>query len=459
MPREDSFAALRACYQATNEPASPPVIARRAAREQSRSAIGIKAARLLRFAHNDNRGPPSLALLSAVTALAFCGLHMVVPALPLLVAVFDDSAARVQLVLSLYLAGIAAGPLVYGPASDLFGRRPVLIAGLAMFLAGTAVCGMAWSLPALIAGRILQALGACAGIVLSRAIIRDVYDREAAARGLALVMLAMSLAPAISPAFGAYLTEWFDWRAIFALLGVLGAIVFIATVVRLGETNRHRVRLNVAGVAAAHVDLLRSPALIGFALCSACTSASWFTFIATAPHILSDALHQPPSTYGLMILLPMATYMLGNAIVARFALRIGSLRLLLYGRALAFLAAIGLAVFGSADLGIWSLFIPIALAEIGDGMSQPAVIAAGLSINPRLAGMASGLMGFLQMTTAAIGSFIVALLPYDNAFGLIAVFGFFVAAALGFGLYAVRRVSRETQPALPGVTAPVGDGN
>ncbi len=415
---------------------------------------------LLRFARNDRRGPPSLALLSAVTALAFCGLQMVVPALPLLVAVFDDSVARVQLVLSLYLAGIAVGQLVYGPASDRFGRRPVLLAGLAMFLVGTAFCGFAWSLTALIAGRILQALGACAGIVLGRAIIRDVYEREAAARGLALVMMAMSLAPAISPAFGAYLAEWFDWRAIFAVLGGLGAIVFVTTVLRLGETNRHRVRLDLAGMMGIHAELLRSPAFVGFALCGACISASWFTFIASAPHILADALHQPPSTYGLMILLPMATYMLGNAVAARFAHRLGSLRLLLSGRAIAVVGAVALALWGgSGELSVWVLFAPIALTEIGDGMSQPAVMAAGLSIQPRLAGTASGLMGFLQMATAAIGSFIVALLPYDNAFGMIAVFGGFVALALGFGIFAVCRMLREGEPVLPAVTAPAAEGN
>jgi len=294
------------------------------------------------------RPAPSLALLSAITALAFCALHMVVPALPLLVAVFTDTPAHVQLVVSLYLAGIGAGQLVYGPVSDRFGRRPVLLAGLAAFLVGTALCGAAWSLPALIAGRVLQALGACAGIVLSRAMIRDVYDREAAARGLALVMMAMTLAPAISPALGAYIAEWFGWRAVFAVLGGLGGVVLVATVIRLGETNRQRVRLNLAGMAGANLALLRSPAFVRFAVCGACTSASWFTFIASAPHILAEALRRPPSTYGLMILLPMAMYMLGNAAAARFAPRFGSLQLLLAGRALAFAAALAMARCGQA---------------------------------------------------------------------------------------------------------------
>ena len=291
--------------------------------------------------------------------------------------------------------------------------------------------------------------------------IRDVYEREAAARGLALVMMAMTLAPAISPAIGAYLTEWFGWRAVFAVLGGLGGLVLVATVIRLGETNRQRARLDVAGMAAANLALLRSPAFVGFAVCGACTSASWFTFIASAPHILAEALRRPPSTYGLMILLPMATYMLGNAAAARFVPRFGSLQLLLAGRALAFAAALAMALWaGSAPLSVWLLFVPIALAEIGDGMSGPAVMAAALSIQPRLAGTAAGLMGFLQMAAAALGSFVVALLPYRNAFGMIALYGGFVALGLAAAVFAVRCTQplavavAEEWPVLPGAPAP-----
>src|SRR5260370_16421224 len=185
-----------------------------------------------------SRNPvPSRALRAAVTAIGFCALQLVVPVLPLLATAFDDRAARVQLVLTLYLAGIAGGQLVYGPLSDRVGRRPVLIAGLAMFLAGTLFCGLAWSIGALIFGRVLEGGGACAGIVLGRAIIRDIYDREAAARGLAIVMMAMTLAPAISPAAGAYLAEWVDWRSVFALLGVVGRAVLAVRVARPPATN------------------------------------------------------------------------------------------------------------------------------------------------------------------------------------------------------------------------------
>jgi MFS transporter, DHA1 family, multidrug resistance protein len=243
----------------------------------------------------------------------------------------------------------------------------------------------------------------------------------------------------------------------------LGSVVLVATVIRLGETNRRPVRLDLAGMAAANLALLRSPVFVGFAVCGACTSASWFTFIAGAPHILAEALRRPPSTYGLMILLPMATYMLGNAAAARFAPRFGSLHLLLAGRALAFAAALGMALWaGSAPLGVWLLFVPIGLAEIGDGLSGPAVMAAALSTHPRLVGTASGLMGFLQMAAAALGSFVVALLPYRNAFGMIALYGSFVALGLAAAVFAVRRAqppaaAKEERPVLPGAPAPAAD--
>jgi len=157
--------------------------------------------------------PPPILVLALVTAITPAALHKLVLALPVLAMFFDVAPGAVQLVLTLFLAGITAGQLVYGPVSDRFGRRPVLIAGLMLFLAGTVLCGLAWSLPALIIGRTLQALRGCAGMVLGRAIARDVYDRERSANALATIMMVKSVAPSLSPAIGAYLAEWGGWRA------------------------------------------------------------------------------------------------------------------------------------------------------------------------------------------------------------------------------------------------------
>jgi DHA1 family bicyclomycin/chloramphenicol resistance-like MFS transporter len=400
---------------------------------------------LLSNSEVSGRRPP-LALLVLVTAIAPAALHMLVPSLPLLAAVFDAPAANVQLVLTLFLVGIATGQLVYGPVSDRFGRRPVLIAGLVLFLVGTALCGLAWSLPVLIVGRMIEACGGCAGMVLGRAIVRDLFDRERSASAIATITMAMSLAPSISPAIGAYLAEWIGWRADFALLGAVGAAVLVLTVAKLEETHAAPASVSLAGMTRSFVLLLRSPAFRGFAFCTAFTSASWFTFLASAPYLLSEVLHQPPSTYGLMILLPMVGYILGNAAVSRLTVPFGITRLCVFGLALSLASGVMLAVWCLVDLTPWALFVPMAISSVGNGISQPPGIAAGLSVFPRIAGAASGLMGFLQMMIAAAGTFLIGQLPQGTPLSMVAVVGASLALALVFGLRALRAPEEVSHP-------------
>ena len=382
-------------------------------------------------------GAPPVALLALVTAIAPAALHVLVPAFPLLATDFDAAPAGVQLVLTLFLIGIATGQLVYGPVSDRFGRRPVLIAGLALFLVGTVLCGVAWSLPTLIIGRTLQALGGCAGMVLGRAIVRDVYDRERSASALATIMMVMSLAPSLSPAIGAYLAEWGGWRADFVLLGTVGAGILIVIALKLEETHTPA-PVNLVGMIGSFILLLRSPAFLSVACATAFTSASWFTFLASAPYLLAELLHEPPSTYGLMILLPMAGYILGNAAVVRLSALLGSVRLFILGLALSLASGVMLALWCLGGLTPWALFVPMAISSVGNGMSQPPGVAAGLSVYPRIAGAASGLLGFTQMTIAALGTLLLGLLPRDNVVAMVAVVGASLALAFLFGLLTLR---------------------
>ena len=392
------------------------------------------------------RRRPPLVLLALVSALAPASLHILVPALPSLAAIFDAAPGTVQLVLTLFLAGIAVGQLLYGPASDRFGRRPVLLAGLGLFLVGTAFCGFAWSLPALIVGRTLAALGGCAGMVLSRAIVRDVYDRERSAGALATIMMVMSLVPSLSPAIGAYLTQWVGWRADFALLGAVGATALVLTAVNLEETHLPG-SVSIAGMIGAFVMLLRSPAFLSVTFATAFTSTSWFTFLAAAPYLLAERLHQPPSTYGLMILLPMVGYILGNAGVVRLSAILGVTRLFILGLVLSLASGVMLALWCTADLTPWALFVPMAISSIGNGMSQPPGLAAGLSVFPRIAGAASGLMGFAQMAIAALGTLLLGLLPRGSVVAMVAVVGASLALALGCGLLTLLALVQAPQPA------------
>ncbi|HTQ32852.1 MAG TPA: multidrug effflux MFS transporter [Stellaceae bacterium] len=386
---------------------------------------------------------PPLSLIAAATGIGFAALHMLVPALPVVARDFDRSAAQVQLVLTLYFLGIAGGQLVYGPVSDRFGRRPVLIAGLGLFLGGTILCGMAPSLPALIAGRVLQAIGACAGIVLGRAIIRDVYGRDASARGIAIVMMVMTIGSAGSPAIGAWITEWFAWRWIFGFLAAVGAGVLVWTIVRLDETRSEPLPLNPIEIGRTYGVLLRSCVFMGFTLCTAFTSASWFTFIASAPSLMSETLHEPPSTYGLMIIMPMLAYMVGNAAAARFARSLGSNAMIVLGVALSLASGTLMAAWcGYPGLSTWALFIPMALSSIGNGLSQPSAMAAALSVYPRVAGTASGFVGFLQMAISALGTLTVAVLPHQGPSAMVGVVVVTQIIACALGVVAVRLLSR-----------------
>lgn len=360
-----------------------------------------------RTAPYGRRDRAPFVLIVAITACGTLGMHLIIPALPETARALGVSAGTIQLTITLYLIGLAIGQLLYGPISDRFGRRPVLLAGLALFtLAGiaTTFAPNAWML---VIARILQSIGACAGLVLGRAIVRDSSTPDRAAARLAMLTLVMSAAPAIAPVLGGYATAWIGWRAAFALLAVIGGVTLIFTLLLLPETMATQAGTR-ASLLVGSLRLFRSRAFCGYVLGGACTTTSFYAFMAASPFILVDLLHQPTERVGLYYLLLMAGVAAGSLSANRLAGRIGTRTALRIANGI---AIAGAACFMAADLMGWltvvTVIAPIVLFMVGAGMASPFALSGAISVNPRAIGAASGLYGFTQMAYGALCTVIV----------------------------------------------------
>jgi MFS transporter, DHA1 family, multidrug resistance protein len=282
-----------------------------------------------------------LLVLVVATALGPMAMQIFVPALPAIQEGFGVTPATAQLTLSLSAFSIALATLAYGPLSDRFGRRPALLGGLVVYLAGSALCGLATSMGWLIAGRIVQAAGGCAGIVLTRAIVRDLYDLDRSAQMLAYITMAMVAAPMLAPALGGVLTDLAGWRSVFVFGGVLGVAVAAVVAAELPETSPPG---NAAGRAGRHgmLHLLRSRAFWGYSLHVAFSIGLFYAFLAAAPFLMVRVMGRPASEYGLLFVLVPGAFMLGNLVAARVSARVGVDRMIAIGSAGALAGALAL---------------------------------------------------------------------------------------------------------------------
>ncbi len=358
-----------------------------------------------------------LAVLVSATAAGPLSMNIFVPSMPGLQAGLHADAGAVQLTLSLYLIAFATAQLFYGPISDRWGRRPVLLGGLGIFIAGTALCFAAQDIGTLIVGRCIQATGACAGMVLGRAIVRDLYDREQAASMIAYIIMAMVVAPMLAPSIGGYLDIWFGWRSGFAFVLVVGVGVAVAVFMTLRETRPpDAIGARLADIFFGFGYLLRIPAFLGYALTTAFTSGVFFAFLGGAPHVMVRILDRPPSEYGLYFIVNAGMYMVANYISGRYAPRIGLDRLIVVGLTISTVSAAVLCfVVGSGWLSPVILFGGMTAISFGQGLTIANTLAGAVSVDPTRAGSASGLAGFFQMGVGAAASYLVGLLIHDSA--------------------------------------------
>jgi MFS transporter, DHA1 family, multidrug resistance protein len=369
-----------------------------------------------------------MALLVAMSALAPMSLQIFVPALPAIQAHYAVSPGVAQLALSLSILANAVAALSYGPLSDRFGRRPVVLSGLLIFIAGSILCALAPTIGVLIVGRIVQAGGGAAGMVIARAIVRDRYERDRAASMIAYLTMAMVVAPMLAPAVGAVLLDLAGWRAIFVAVTAVGCLLLWRTRQSLAETHAGGSgAAGWSGLLAATGLLLRSGAFVSYVLQSAFAIAVFFAFVAGAPYYMIDILDRPATEYGLYFIEVSLGFMAGNFAAARLTTRIGLDRMVLIGSGLV-LVGTGLAAFMLASWSwtMMALIGPMMLTTFGNGLAIPNAQAGAINVDPLLAGTASGLAGFSQMLCAALVSQAVGMLQNGTPYPML---GFMVGCA------------------------------
>lgn len=357
-----------------------------------------------------DRAPP-MWLLVILTGCGTLPVHILVPALPAAARELAVSNGTVQLAITLYLVGLAAGQLVYGTLSDRFGRRPVLLVGVALYVAMGVLGALAPTIAVLLLARVGQSLGGCAGLVLGRAIIRDVAPpREAAAR-LAMVNLAMSVSPALAPLVGGYLTVWVSWRLTLVVLASLGAIALVATLLLMPETHKDRGGgSGFAGLLRSYAQLARLPTFRAYSISGALGTTCFYAFMSASPFIFVDMLHRPTQEIGLYYAILFAGITLGSFVASRLVVRLGPHVLLPWS--LAF-ATLGAGSFLLAELGGWlsvtSVVGSLTVFTLGVGIVSPMALTLSIGTMPGAIGAASGLYGFMQMGFGAFCTFMMSL--------------------------------------------------
>ncbi len=370
---------------------------------------------------------PSFAILVAISAIGPLALNLMIPSMPGLEKTFGVPYGTVQLTLTLYLIGMAICQLIYGPASDKFGRRPLLLAGLSLFFIASVLAAIAPSIELLIAARLIQAIGGSAGIVLARAMVRDVFTREKSASVISYITMAFVVAPMVAPVLGGFLEQYASWRLGFWLLAAVGASVLSAAWISLPETHVARGTdpqnfFRNAG------SLFALPKFRAYTFTLGFTSCVFFAFLGGAPHMMMDVLNRTPMEYGLWFLTISVAYMIGNFLSGRYTIKFGMDRMILAGCGVTVCGGfLCLAAAISGLLSPLTLFLPMSLAAFGNGLTIPNGTAGAISVDPRMTGAAAGWSGFTQMAFGAAASQLVGSLQTNWP---LAVFWFMAAASI-----------------------------
>ncbi|GAB5337462.1 multidrug effflux MFS transporter [Pseudomonas fluorescens] len=386
-----------------------------------------------------------LVLLTVLIGLPRITLDMHLPALPAMADDFHSSDSQLQLTLTLYTLGSAISLLVSGPLTDRFGRRPILLVGLFLYVLATVACALANSLEVLIIARLFQALGGCCTTVIGRVIVRDYFDRHEQARLLGLISMAMAISPMAAPVLGSLMLPFISWRGLFVVLGVIGAGLYLVVYRRLPETRPPQVAAAPpSNLLRLYGQLLRDRYFLRYSLAIGCVYSTYFPFISESSALLQRGFHLSTTAYALVFAATISGYMLGANLFRRLVLRFEPDALIS--------AAIGLNVLGSLLLAAatallpadWlAIVLPMVVIMVSVGMVIPACQLSVLQPYGAIAGTASGLFFFTQMFLTAVSSWATGLLS-DGTSQPLVIMTLVASALLVTGWLTLRAPKRES---------------
>ncbi|OCW24171.1 MFS transporter [Pseudomonas aylmerensis] len=371
-----------------------------------------------------------LVLLTMLIGLPRITLDMHLPALPAMADYFHTRDSQLQLILTLYTLGSAISLLVSGPLTDRFGRRPVLLAGLFTYVVATVACALADSLGVLIIARLFQALGGCCTTVIGRVIVRDYFDRHEQARLLGLISIAMAVSPMAAPVLGSLLLPLVNWRGLFVLLGLIGAVLYLVVYRRLPETRPPEVAAAPpSNLLRIYAQLLRDRYFLRYSLAIGCVYSTYFPFISESSALLQRGFHLTATAYALVFAATISGYMLGANLFRRLVQRFEPDRLINAAIALNVLGSLLLALATLALPQQWlAIVLPMVVIMVSVGMVIPACQLSVLQPYGAIAGTASGLFFFTQMFLTALSSWVTGLLSNGTSRPLV------IMTALASGL-------------------------
>jgi DHA1 family bicyclomycin/chloramphenicol resistance-like MFS transporter len=362
----------------------------------------------------DPQTPPTLFTLVVIAATAALSLNIFLPSLPAITQEFGASYGVIQFLVSGYLLTTAFVQLLAGPLSDRFGRRPILLVGMVLFILASILCATATNTMILLSARVLQA-SVVAGFAVSRAVIRDVSQGGNAASKIAYVTMGMAVAPMTAPMIGGVLQEYIGWQSTFWALAVVGCFTFILCWFDLGETNEYK-SASIMTQARGYPPLLRSRRFWAYSASAGFGSACFFAMLGGAPFVGDKLYNLSPSEFGMYFIFTPMGYMIGNFISGRFSERVGIFKMMIAGTSVTTIGmSISLFVIllgATHPLAFFGLTVTIGL---GNGLVIPNATAGMLGIFPRLAGTAAGLGGALMtLSGAAISAMVASLLSVET---------------------------------------------